>query len=127
MEPEPASIFATTLVIADVDTGCLRAVALKSKGDRDYQVACVIGFLDRLNLTRVELRTDGEPSILALVTAVKRKREGTTSTEGSVKDSASMGAIETVIRWWQAKVRTLKSDFEERYKQILTADHVVWT
>ena len=78
-------------------------------------------------MERVELKSDGEPALKALKDRVKKKREKPTDlAEGSLKDSASMGAIEATIRWWQAKTRTLRFDLEARYARMMNADHILW-
>ena len=46
--------------------------------------------------------------------------------EGSLKDSASMGAVEATIRWFQVKARTLRFDLERRYGKMATPDHILW-
>jgi hypothetical protein len=83
--------------------------------------------MDILNLDRVELCSDGEPTLQLLKEQVKKRRSKATDiTEGSLKDSQNMGAIESVIRWWQVKVRTLRFCFEKRYGKKLTAYSIVW-
>ena len=134
---EVADLFSTTLAMVDRDTGCLRAVAVPTKavGALDnYLVKCVAGFCDRLSLCNVELKSDNEPTIMAIkeqVATLHLKEKGdaakTFVTEGSVKDSASMGAVEATIRWFQVKARTLRLDLEKRYGKMTTPDDILWT
>ena len=135
-KPETADLFSTTLVIVDRDTGCLRAVAVPTKATGaldDYLAKCVVGFCDRLALGNVELKSDNEPTIKALkqrAVAIRMKEKGeavkTFVREGSVKDSASMGAVESTIRWWQVKARTLRLDVERRFGKMTTPDDILW-
>ena len=43
-----------------------------------------------------------------------------------MKDSQNMGLVETTIRWWQVRVRTLRYNFERRFGFHLTPDSVIW-
>ena len=100
---------------------------MPTKAVSEYSIASVLNFMDELNLERTVIKTDGEPTICALAKAVKARRKRPTDLEhGSLKDSASMGAVEGPIRWWQAKVRTLRYDLEKRYGIHLTASDPLW-
>ena len=125
--PPAAEIFATTLILVDADTLSMRAFSMPTKATTDYAVAAVIEFMAHLNLERAALKCDGEPSIKSIAKLVKERRTKPTDLEeGSLKDSPSMGGVESPIRWWQAKVRTYRYDLERRYGLLLTADSEIW-
>ncbi len=112
--------------MVDSDTLMMRAVSRPTKAVGDYAVATVLDFMASLNLERTVIKTDGEPTVLALATAVKARRAKPTDLEhGSIKDSAGMGGVEAPIRWWQAKVRTFRYDVENRYGLKLRADEAM--
>ena len=88
VEPPPAELYATTLIMVDSDT------PMPTKAVGEYSVVCVLDFMDTLNLERAIIKTDGEPTICALAKAVKARRKKPTDLEhGSLKDSASMGPL----------------------------------
>ena len=113
--------------MVDSDTLTMRAVSLPTKAVGEYSIASVLDFMESLNLERTVIKTDGEPTICAVAKAVKARRTRATDLEhGSLKDSASMGAVEGPIRWWQAKVRTFCYDLEKRYGLRVKADDPIW-
>ena len=62
-----------------------------------------------MHLTPLDLKTDGEPTILNLADEARKNLDKDVKAElkqGSLKDSQGTGAIEAPIRWFQAKVRT---------------------
>ena len=94
-EPPAAELYATTLILVDADTLMMRAVYLPTKAVGDYAIANVLDFMESLNLERTVIKTDGEPTTVALAVAVTAKRTKPTDLEhGSLKDSAGMGGVE---------------------------------
>ena len=62
----------------------------------------------------IMMKSDQEPAILALKTAVAAKRiRTTTPIDSPVRGSQCDGAVEQAVRRWQGQVRTIKSHFEE--------------
>ena len=98
-EPPPAELYETTLIMVDADTLMMRAVSLPTKAVGDFAVTNVLDFMESLNLERTVIKTDGEPTIVALAVAVRKKP--TDLEHGSLKDSAGMDGVEAPIRWWQ--------------------------
>ena len=65
----------TTLGVVDCDTGTPLQLSLPRKsGSDDYCVSSLVGFMKRLGHTTVRLRSDGEPTVMALCNAVASKR-----------------------------------------------------
>ena len=75
---------------------------------------------------KIVLKSDQEPSILALKRAVAVTRDGQTCPiESPVRESKSNGAMERAVRTWQGQMRTMRSCFETRMQKKLPADHVL--
>ena len=82
--------------------------------------------LHRLGYTRLVLKSDGEPAILALKAEVKKKANIDIITEEpAVGESQSNGEIENAVFHVQSQVRTLKSAVESRYQKELHSRHPV--
>ena len=65
--------------------------------------------------TGISLKSDGEPSIVALKNAVAVRREGETSLlESPVRESKSNAHVERAIRTWRDQFRTLRHYTEHR-------------
>ena len=65
--------------------------------------------------------------ITALAEATKAYRKDRTDiSTGKVRDSQSMGQIESPIRWWEAKTRTFRYDMQLRCGVLLSADDEIW-
>ena len=45
---------------------------------------------------------------------------------GECQDSQSMGAIESTIRWWRGKFRSLRSELETAYGRQIHPQMAVW-
>eukprot|EP00972_Heterocapsa_arctica_P016509 2436318-Heterocapsa_arctica.AAC.1 len=68
-------------------------------------------------MSKLRIRTDGEPAIRALMAVVARKRgvpELTTLEITPVKCSSSLGTAERYARTLAAMVRTLRFSLEDR-------------
>ena len=119
--------FATTLVVVDKDTGSVRAFGVRTKQVSDFLVQGVIDMMDRLHLRATTLMSDNEPTILKLKATIRDAREHpTTLQESHVRDSKSNGFIESSIRWWQVKARTIRCSVETLCGRRLTSDHCIW-
>eukprot|EP00971_Amphidinium_carterae_P040072 786750-Amphidinium_carterae.2 len=82
----------------------------------------------------VELRCDGEPATVALQEKVQATRLkgglrtvlSTTKLVTKGRDSQSNGLAESSIRWWRAKVRTLRYDVLGKFGVELNPSMSVW-
>ena len=104
--------FATALVVVDKDTGAAAAMSLLSKEATPFATEFVVRFIDRCGLTKVTLRTDGEPAMTSLADTVKDKREHGTilqQQQAPKHSSASKGAAERAHWEAQSQTRTMES------------------
>ena len=104
------------LVLYDHKTKAIGAWQVYRKGAVDWVVKEVNQFINSLGYgsVRVVLRSDGEPSIVALKDAIGRmRRSPTVNVETSVRDSKANGAVEVRIKTWQAQFRTMLLDLQE--------------
>eukprot|EP00971_Amphidinium_carterae_P005711 113196-Amphidinium_carterae.1 len=122
--------YGTSLVIADSQTGFVKAFASGTKRADEFAVQQVVDFCAQLGHDAIELRCDGEPATIALQTKVQdlRLKKGlrTVLSTGKTRDSASMGLAETSIRWWRAKLRTFKCDLEAKYGVTISPSSPLW-
>ena len=108
--------FATTLVVVDRDTGAVAAMSLPSKEATPFATEFVASFIDRCGLTKVTLRTDGEPAMTSLADKVKDRREhGAILLHAPKHSSASMGVVERAHWGIQSRYRTMKSQIAGAY------------
>ena len=88
---------------------------------------CVAGTLDPSGCEgqTLTMKSDQEPSILALKKAVAAKRVGeTVPIESRVRDSKSNGRMESAVNMWQEQLRTIEHDVESRFKNRIEVDSV---
>ena len=77
----------------------LGATAVGSTEADEFAVKVGVDFMQRLGLKTVTRRCDNEPAMLGLRRAIQDARpEKTIPSEGKLKGSQSMGAVETAIR-----------------------------
>ena len=63
----------------------------------------------------------------AIVAKVVEQRETqVTPRTRTLKQSSSMGQVESTIRWWRAKLKTLRYGMEMQHGAKLTPNHVLW-
>eukprot|EP00971_Amphidinium_carterae_P350904 6491802-Amphidinium_carterae.1 len=122
--------YGTSLVLADAQTGWVKACAHGSKGADRALVDEVVDYLDMMAYRECEIRVDNEQATLSLQAKVRdvRLKKGlrTVCSSGKTRDSPSMGAVESSIRWWRSKVRTLRYDVQQVFGVSLTPDMAVW-
>ena len=116
------------------DDGNLSATEVRAKTD-EYGVEMVIRFLSTYE--SVEVKTDGEPSIVEIARRVQARRDKTTTlAQTSVGGHQEIGAVECVNGTVQAQLRAYYLDVQERMKvRIIPATqlfpwmsrHSVWT
>ena len=75
--------------------------------------------------TDITIKSDQEPAILALKSAIAANRTGKTALiDTLLRESKSNGAVEGAVRIWQGQFRTLRHYFEKCLGKPLTADNV---
>ena len=74
------------------------------------------------------MKTDQEPSILALKRAIAAERVGeTVPLESPVRASKSNGMMENAAKLWQEHLRTIKHDVESVFKKKIEVDSVLFS
>ena len=114
------------LIVWDDNHECLWALPVESKGAVEWVVKYVVEKLDEIGYRGVpiSIKSDQEPAILALKTAIAAKRVGvTTPIESPVRESQSNGAVEQAVRRWRGQLRTLKIAYEENMATKLPVTH----
>ena len=82
--------------------------------------------LDNVGYRReaITIKSDQEPAMLALRTAVAAKRIGTTTPIDSlVRELQCNGAAEQAVRRWQGQLRAIRSHFDENMGMKLPVAH----
>ena len=94
---------ATVLMVICKDDGNLSATEVRSKTD-EYGVEMVLRFLSTYE--SVEIKTDGEPSIVEIARRVQARRDKTTTlAQTSVGGHQEIGAVERANGTVQAQLR----------------------
>ena len=111
-----------TLVVHDSRSGGIYGVQVDRKGVSARVQAKLIEILNTLGYKRVVLKSDQEPSIIALKRSIQQLWEmGEATLEDSpAYDPKSNGAVERSVRTLKEQVRTMKSDLEDRVGRKLT-------
>ena len=125
---------ATVLMVICKDDGNLSATEVRSKTD-EYGVEMVLRFLSTYE--SVEIKTDGEPSIVEIARRVQARRDKTTTlAQTSVGGHQEIGAVERANGTVQAQLRAYYLDVQDRMKvRIIPGTqlfpwmlrHFVWT
>ena len=103
---------ATVLMVICKDDGNLSATEVRSKTD-EYGVEMVIRFLSTYE--SVEIKTDGEPSIVEVARRVQARRDKTTTlAQTSVGGHQEFGAVERANGTVQAQLRAYFLDVQNR-------------
>ena len=110
------------IVAKDRSTQCFAGTALAKKGVDDYATSFLTAFLLSLGWKRLVLRSDNEPSLLALLRRVAANLPGIevipkTSPEG---DHAANGLAEVGVREVKSQSRVIRSQLEARLQKRLT-------
>ena len=116
------------LVAYDNIKGSIWALEVEEKGISNSSVAVswLVGKLDASGYhgVGVSLKSDNEPSILALKDAVALARKGETSlVESPVRESKSNAHVERAIRSWRDQFRTLRHYSERRFGKPIPREH----
>ena len=117
-----------TLVMYDHKMKSLWAIQVEHKGAVDYVVKwCLNKFEESGYLgSRITLKSDQEPSMVALKDAIAAARVGDTAfIESPVRESKSNGAAERAIRTWEGMMRTWKHFLEAKLKLKIPGNHAL--
>ena len=105
---------ATVLIVICKDDGSLSATEVRAKTD-EYGVEMVLRFLS--SYEGVEIKTDGEPSVVEIARRVQARRDKTTThAQTSVGGHQEIGAVERANGTVQAQLRAYYLDVQERMK-----------
>ena len=119
------------LVTKDVNdggrgTGMITARVVPRKGAQQYAVKGLASDIAMLGHQELILKSDGEPSIVALKEAAKMERgERIVFEESPVGESKCNGVIENAIQQVQGQFRTVKDALESRIGERLGGDSVL--
>ena len=109
----------TTLVVKDDQTGCILCYDCECKGPKDsWVIKQLVRDLDDWGRHDVCLKTDGEPSMIAMHAAVAAARTGSTIRRNPpAYNPQSNGAAEKAVQDVTAHMRVLLLALEARVKQ----------
>ena len=112
------------LNIKDVWTGKVAAEIVPRKGNNEYAIEVVTEFIKRTGYKRIILKSDQEPSIMALKDAANAMLPSVSITMEltPVGESSSNAVIESQIRRTTALARVLKTCLESKVKQQVAGD-----
>ncbi len=117
------------LMVKDGNTQCSFAYVVPRKGiDSDgFSVSRVVNTVLWLGHSRVILRGDNEPALIALIATslkvLKVQLEGASEEHSQIYDSKSNGVVENAIKIFRGQFRTMKSDLEDRLGKKLPNEH----
>ena len=128
------------MVMLDHGTEMTYSSVVPKKGVHAYAVVRCCNDLSLLGHSKLILKSDNEPAILALKEAIQAESSQKIELTGRVKqegeknkcivpeesaayDSRSNGRIESNIKWVQGQIRTLKSSLESRIGFKLAQEH----
>ena len=115
---------ATVLMVICKDDGNLSATGVRSKTD-EYGVEMVIRFLSTYE--SVEIKTDGEPSIVEVARRVQARRDKTTTLAQTSGGHQEIGAVERANGTVQAQLRAYFLDVRGTLLFPWILRHSVWT
>ena len=112
---------APILVAYDNNYESIWAIEVAAKGiEAGVGVEWLVEKLDMSGYhgTKITLKSDNEPSILAFKNAVAMRRSGETAMiESPVRESNANGQVERAIRTWRDQYRTMRHYTEHRFKK----------
>ena len=102
------------------------ASPVPAKGVDPFAVNFVIGILEEIGYPKLILRSDNEPSIKALKSAVKEASKlNIILEESKTGDSPSNGAVEVAVRETKRQCRCMKSSLEEQLGKEVGEKHPI--
>ena len=119
-----------SLVIFDDDKGAFWAIGTRTKTVTEQLVKYFKDILDQSGYIgeKITMKSDQEPSVVALKKAVAAARTGeTVPIESPVRASQSNGRMEGAIGIWQGQVRTIKHYTESMIKRRIEIDGVLFS
>ena len=116
----------TVLVVKKMKTKAVGAFMVPSKEVIEYLVKAVADFMNGCGCRRAILKSDGEPSIVALQEPMKNARQSDTIFENSPKgDSQSNGAAEKAVREAEGMIRTWNVFVQDKLNTVIDNKHVL--
>ena len=114
----------TAIVMRDQRTGMTAAHVCLSKGAEDlWTVNRLVMDIDEWGYTDIILKTDGEPSIVMVAEAMKRRRHHPTLPQHPpAYDPASNGVAEHAVQDFMAQKRACKLGLEKRINRKIETD-----
>lgn len=123
----------TILVVKERRTRAIMASVAPSKGSADFLAKRTMAFMREVGceLEEVTVKSDNEPSIVAVIDWIGRLRaakggRGMVVEHSPVHSSKSNGVVERGVQAVQGMVRTMRSAVEEKWGVKLEADHTAW-
>ena len=119
-----------SLVVYDDHKDAFWALGVKSKTVTESLVKYFKDVLDQSGYEgqRISMKSDQEPSIVALKRAVSAARTGeTVPIESPVRSSKSNGRMENAIGVWQGQLRTIKHYTEAKMKRKMEIDSALFS
>ena len=120
------------IVIYDSSTKCVFAHAVRRKGAEAHVVQQVVDDISWIGHTRLVLRSDNEPAILALVNEalrglrVQMEEIDTVAAEGSVPyDPQTNGAAESAVKNIKQSLKANLCTLEKRLQAKIPPSHIV--
>ena len=131
-QAQPGEVLLKILVVKDSMSKVISAHVVRSKGVEDdgYAVEKLKRDILWFGYSRVTLKSDNEPAIVALLTEVLRglkveSTEQVAEAHPAPYDSKGNGSIENAVKQVQGLVRTMKRCLEIRLRRRIPADHPV--
>ena len=117
---------APVLVVYDNNYESIWAMEVDAKGvEAGVGIEWLVEKLDMSGYhgTKITLKSDNEPSILAFKNAVAVRRSGETAMlESPVRESKANGQVERAIRTWRDQYRTLRHYTERRMRSKISKE-----
>ena len=120
------------MVGVDQDTGATIAATVGSKVEDDHAFKKVMQWIKFLGHQTMELRVDQAAEMTAIQERIRVQRAAespmnrTIPSWGKLHDSQSMGAVESCISQWRAKMKTLRYFLQDTYGCIVGTNHPIW-
>ena len=112
------------LIMVDRKTKIRMTEVLPRKGTGEYAIERGFRMLDAMGYEELILKSDQEPSIMALKRELKERIKGTVKMEESpVGEHQSNGMVENGVQRIQGQFRVRRHALEARYKERIGGNH----